>query len=274
MLPVAASPATTRYYVALGDSVAAGEGLQNLAPPDPCHRSTLAYPALLAANPSFVPAGTPTRSVACTGATTGDVLSRSETVNGTTVPSQLSQIARLPLGTVTLTVGVDDLRWVNRLTTCLTQGYLACKAMSTKVLAGITKVKAKIATIVTDLRGRGARRVIVTGYYDAFPSTAVPLTGGPCGTIYATAINNALANGTVALIRSWESHLNKSLSAAATGHGAIFVSLRSAIPTGHRICTSAEWLFPLTTNAIARGAAMHPNTAGQASIAAHIAASA
>lgn len=264
-----ATGATTPYDVALGDSVAAGNGLQNLPPPDPCDQSTLAYPALLAANPAFVPAGTPDQSVACTGATSANVLSTSETVNGVTVPSQLSQIASLPLGTVTLTVGVNDLDWVSRLTTCLEQGYSACAAMQPEITAGIAAVKKNVGTIAKDLVAQGAARVIVTGYYDPFPTSSVPLGSG-CDPLYALAIDNALGNGTIPLIRTWETGLNRALAGAARSHGGDFVPLVHAIPAAHRICTAHPWLFGLTSQTISDQSAMHPNARGQQSIAAAI----
>jgi lysophospholipase L1-like esterase len=263
--------AAAPYDVALGDSVAAGDGLQDLPPPNPCDQSTLAYPSLLAANPAFVPAGTPFQSAACTGATTENVLSTSETVNGVTVPSQLSQVASLPLGTVTLTVGVNDLDWVSRISTCLEQGYSACEAMQPAVTAGIATVKANVAAIVKALVAQGAARVIVTGYYDPFPTTAVYSTAS-CDLQYVLAIDNGLGNGTITLIRSWEKSLNRALSGAAKSHGGTFVPITRAIPAAHRICTARPWLFGLTSTTIANQSAMHPNAQGQSSIAATISA--
>jgi lysophospholipase L1-like esterase len=267
-LAVASAPAqaTDPYDVALGDSVAAGGGLENLPPPNPCHQSTLAYPALLAANPAFVAAGTPSESVACTGATTENVLSTSETVNGATVPSQLSQIAALPLGTVTLTIGVNDLDWVSRLTTCLEDGYSTCAAMQPAITAGIATVNRNVGAILTDIDAMGATRVIVTGYCDPFPTTDVYSTSS-CDALYVLAIDNALGNGTIPLIRTWEKSLNRALASTAGKHGAVFVSLTRAIPPAHRICTCAPWLFGLTATTISNQSAMHPTARGQSSIA-------
>jgi lysophospholipase L1-like esterase len=263
------SLATARYYVALGDSIAAGQGLPSRPAPNPCARSSKAYPVLLAANPSFVPSGTPSRSVACTGATTQDVLNTAQNVNGSTVPAQLAQIQGLRLGTVTVTVGVDNLDWTHRLTVCLTQGLSACKKFQKPILAGIATVRSQVGAIVSRVVAQGATRVIVTGYYDPFPTTSVTTAGG-CDAIYVSAIDNALSNGTIALIQTWESDLNTALKAAATGNGGFFIGLGKAFPPSRRICLSGSRVIPLTSANVLRSAAMHPNASGQQAIAARI----
>jgi hypothetical protein len=117
------SPASSEY-VALGDSYASGEGLQSdattyISPSnvDGCHRSSTAYPTLVAADLNISPGQFETYGsggfVACSGATSKD-LSNGE--NGE--PPQLSALSP-ETHWVTITDGGDDLHFSNVLIACL-----------------------------------------------------------------------------------------------------------------------------------------------------------
>ena len=113
-------------YVALGDSYSSGEGLEleatqyiNPSNTDGCHRSKLAYPELVAASLGVQPnkfnkydAGTQ-GFVACSGAASSDVVSGADKE-----PSQLDA-SSAATKYVTITVGGNDLGFVNILTDCL-----------------------------------------------------------------------------------------------------------------------------------------------------------
>ncbi len=115
-----ASPA----YVAMGDSYASGEGLPSNATTyispsnnDGCHRSVMAYPALVAASLNVGLGQFETYGsggfVACSGANSRDLLKGQ---NGE--PAQLSALSSATRW-VTVTAGGDDLHFSNVLLACL-----------------------------------------------------------------------------------------------------------------------------------------------------------
>jgi hypothetical protein len=121
---VASASTASSQYVALGDSYSSGEGLQSSAASyispsnsDGCHRSTKAYPVLVAMSlninlDQFETYGSG-GFVACSGATSKDV------VNGENgEPSQLSALSP-ETRWVTVTDGGDDLHFSNVLIACL-----------------------------------------------------------------------------------------------------------------------------------------------------------
>ncbi len=134
-------------YLALGDSYSSGEGLEPTAttyiPPsntDGCHRSTQAYPDLVAESlgldlstfNAYTPGVTPPTNtfVACSGATTGDV------ENGFPAKDELSQIPSTvspSVQYVTLTAGGDNLGF---------SGVIAGCADVTVKLSSLTYTKA------------------------------------------------------------------------------------------------------------------------------------
>lgn len=158
--PVAAAPDSASSpvdkYVALGDSVAAGQGGGDYV--DACLRSPAGYPALLDAQPKV----SLLRNAACTGATITDV-----TVN------QLGQVNR---GTtlVTVTVGANGVD--------LQRLYAACASGQTPVECGAAlndaatylnsgQVPAQLGALIAGIDDRSPRAtIVVTGYPVPFAS--------------------------------------------------------------------------------------------------------
>ena len=119
------SPSTKLQYVAMGDSYSSGEGNPSFIPStnsseDKCHRSTDAYPYLLAddsdLNLHLV------SNVACSGATTSDVLGEAEADDPLGKDGEPAQIGALSDQTnvVTLTVGGNDVGFAPYMTYCIT----------------------------------------------------------------------------------------------------------------------------------------------------------
>ncbi|MBD3941293.1 hypothetical protein IF188_06220 [Microbacterium sp. NEAU-LLC] len=161
----AASSPPVAKYVALGDSIAAGQG--GGAPLDMCARTTGGYAAQLDLAPKF----NLLRNAGCTGATVADV------------QGQLSQLNR---GTtvVTLTVGANDLG--------LDQVYAACAAAlgggsfgaCVSAIQGATAAAPDLVQPLATLIGATAQRapnaaVVITGY----PHLLEPVDLGSCGQV-------------------------------------------------------------------------------------------
>lgn len=104
-------------YVALGDSFAAGPGILPQEALDPCFRSTVNYPHLVARALDV----TTFRDVTCSSATTANVLTTPQepmTPSGAVLPVQLDAVsAKTTL--VTITIGANDIGLADLALTCL-----------------------------------------------------------------------------------------------------------------------------------------------------------
>jgi lysophospholipase L1-like esterase len=260
----AAMPAApTGPVVALGDSYTAGAllPLDLAATPLGCARSTRAYPALVASalKATLV-------NAACTGAGVTDMTGAQRTHLGTNA-AQLNALAPDD-ALVMLTLGGDDMGFWSTLNTCMELSITGlfgspCKDHFTsggtdQLAARVTAEGAKMTTVLAGIRARAPQaRIVVVGYPDVFPQRggcwpAVPITSGD-----------------VAYLRFIEVQLNTMLAASATAAGATFADTYT--PTiGHDVCQSAkvkdvEGLVPTSL-----AYPFHPNTSGQAAMAAAI----
>lgn len=162
--PAAAAPGASPVskYVALGDSVAAGQGGGDYV--DACLRSPAGYPELLNAEPKV----SLLRNAACTGATITDVAT-----------SQLAQINR---GTtlVTLTVGANGVN--------LPALYAACVSGTTPAACNDAvqdaseylnsgQIPAQLGELLAMIGSRSPNAtIVVTGYPVPFAEEYSPLT--------------------------------------------------------------------------------------------------
>jgi lysophospholipase L1-like esterase len=214
-------------YVALGDSYAAGVGSGGSGE---CRRSASAHPSLW--NDAHSPAAF--RFVACSGATTQDVLDEQV--------ASLSSVTTL----VTLTVGGNDIGFADVMTTCTLSSDQGCE----------DAVAAAGEVIRTELPGRLERllaavdakapiaRVVLLGYPRLFES-------GDCVSGTSPAKRAAVNSGADALATT--------TAAAAAAAGVAFVDVREAF-TGHGICGADPWLHAIT---LPVGDSYHPNRDGQ-----------
>jgi len=273
--PPPTPPTPPPVYVALGDSVAAGEGLQDTSTPqylNPCDQADSAYPSVLAKIASLGPQQRfrevyPGRALACTGATTWNVLNQVQPVNGQDVNPQLASARRLHPQIVTITVGVDDLNWGAVVIDCLLPGADGCTSHGDAVENMLaTVVKPNLGRILDRLASISPKpTILVTGYYDPFPLAAdVWNCSGGWGLLFA----GAYADGGIALLRAWEEDLNTTLEATANTHGAKFIDLATPF-AGHGMCsTHGTWVNPLKLKTLTGDlSAFHPNRRGQTEIA-------
>jgi lysophospholipase L1-like esterase len=230
-----ASAAGAVRYVALGDSYTSGLGAGGMIiSSGSCHRSTKAFSRLWAnANhpASYV-------SVACSGATTGTVIS--------------SQLSALTAATtlVSITVGGNDVGFKPTMETCVLHSTRTCVAA---VHADEAQISSALPGKLNNLLGRITRaarhaRVIVLGYPDLYDlsrsSTCIGLS-----TTDRTDLNQAAGE------------LDAAIATAAAAHGDAYVDVRRAF-AGHDICDSSPWLHSVNIFDISES--YHPTAAGQA----------
>ncbi|WP_426502041.1 SGNH/GDSL hydrolase family protein [Dactylosporangium sp. McL0621] len=228
-----ASAAAADRYVALGDSYASGVGADSYTSESgSCQRSTNAYPALY--NTDVKPAAY--KSVACSGATTADV------VNG--------QLSALTTSTtlVSVTVGGNDVGFTSIMTTCVLQGEADC-------VAAVSAAEAKVRS---DLPGKLAG--VYNGIKAKAPSARVVVVGYPVFYQLGTICVGLSANSR-AKINEGINLLDDTTKSAAAAAGFTFADVRSAF-VGHQLCSYGEkWLHAL--NYVNLTVSYHPTAAGQ-----------
>ena len=232
-LLLSAAHAVAEQYVALGDSYSSGVGTRTFFE-ERCKQSFYAYPELIAQQrPS-----TSLVFAACSGAKTGDVLSR--------------QVSSLTSSTaiVTITIGGNDAGFSEVITQCALPWPFSCNSNITNAQSYIRNTLPGLLNSVYASIGSHApsARVIVLGYPRLF-------MGVDCnaGTFFSEDEMRRL-NETADLMRNVERE-------RAVAAGDTFVD---AIPafTGHAVCSSSEWLNGLS-NPIEES--YHPNRTGHSS---------
>ncbi|HWO63988.1 MAG TPA: SGNH/GDSL hydrolase family protein [Umezawaea sp.] len=214
-------------YVALGDSYAAGVGSGGSGG---CGRSESAYPSLW--KDAHVPADF--RFVACSGATTQDVL------DGQLAP--LSSETTL----VTLNIGGNDVGFADVMTTCSVSSDQSCE----QAVARAGEV------IRTELPGRLDR--LLGAVADKAPAAKVVVLGYP-RLFESKSCLNGLSEAKRAAVNGGADSLATATATAAGAAGVVFVDVRDAF-AGHGICASDPWLHGLKFPV---GDSYHPNKNGQ-----------
>ncbi|MFB9444224.1 SGNH/GDSL hydrolase family protein [Dactylosporangium vinaceum] len=225
--------AASDRYVALGDSYASGVGADNYTSEGgACLRSNNAYPALY--NAGVKPAAY--RSVACSGATTADVIN--------------SQLSALSSSTtlVSVTIGGNDIGFTSIMTTCVLSGESDCIAAINTAEAKVrNELPAKLAAVYSGIRSRSpSARVVVVGY-PVFYQLGTVCVG-------LSANSRAKINEGIDL-------LDDTTRTAAAAAGFRFADVRS-IFVGHQLCSYGDkWLHAL--NFVSLTVSYHPTAAGQ-----------
>jgi lysophospholipase L1-like esterase len=231
-LSTAAAPAVASAddYVALGDSFSSGVGTGSYTLSSSCRRGVYAYPWLVAQQRP----NTSLTFVACSGATTGDVMA--------------SQIHSVTPDTdiVTVTIGGNDIGFSDLIVQC-TLANCSSALDSTRASLG-TFLSPRLDTVYRATRSRTPTgRVVVLGYPRMFSSAGCFGTFGISSTERTKA--NQLADA-----------LDQLSAARAAAAG---LTYRSAIAsfTGHAVCSgSASWLNGL--NLFSTIESYHPNRNG------------
>ena len=227
--PAAAAPPTEAVakYVALGDSVAAGQGGGDYL--DACLQSPAGYPVLLDA----VPRTNLLRNAACTGATIADVAT-----------TQLEQVNR---GTtlVTVTAGANGIHLQLLLAACAggvsPECIAAIEAANAYLQSG--EVPAELGSLIAAIESRSPRsQVVVTGYPIPFEPGLGQVTDGANALAFAL---NGLISSTVA-------------QAAAQGADVAYADVTVGF-AGHGVGSADPWLGANQADPVTF---LHPNAAG------------
>ncbi|GGN76457.1 lipase 1 [Actinoplanes lobatus] len=215
-------------YVALGDSYAAGTG--SSASGDSCGRRSTGYPALWAASHAV----TSYQNLACARDRTSDVLSE--------------QISALGAGSdlVTLTVGGNDIGFIDTIVTCVLWSDDSCLgaiADGNEILEN--DLPGRLDTVNAAIRAAAPdAEVVVVGYPWLFEPGTCP---GGLSLVKRQALNDTA------------DRLDDLIAARAQAAGFTFADVRTAFE-GHRVCSGTPWLNRV--DLLALTATYHPNDTG------------
>jgi lysophospholipase L1-like esterase len=230
LTPAAASTAhQTGGYAALGDSYAAGLGAGGEGSA-PCYRSDNAYPALWAAAHGVGLAG----FVACSGATTADVLA--------------GQLGALGPGTdlVTVTVGGNDIGFADVMRVCSLSTDQACLD--------------RIAQSETVMHGAlpGGLDAVYGAVHEHAPNARLVVLGYP--RLFETGIClTSLSQRKRIALNAAADELAEVIAGRAQADGATFVDVRPEF-AGHGVCALLPWIHSLTYPV---SHSYHPTATGQ-----------
>lgn len=231
-------------FAALGDSYAAGVGNATLIKNSGMSgRTAEAYPVLLAGATNKV------TFLAASGATTSDVMAQVAMV-----PSTATQ--------VTVTVGGNDVGFVNIATACAAGGSDACSAAISQAGTAMGTLPGDVATVVGAIKAKApGATVYVTGYPHLFQPTldvstwSLVCEGLPGYSVEAmAAFDYATGNATPV-----PDSVNDAIAAGATYAGATYVDVTDEF-AGHGLCQGPTESFIFGPGA---SAPLHPTAAGQ-----------
>ena len=229
-------------YVALGDSVAAGDGLPEPTDSSACNRSNESYPNIVASSLKL-----DLKSLACSGATISEGILSSQMVNGLAVVPQMTQLAGLQkVSLVTLTVGANDVDWAGTITKCFTS-ECGTPEDTARQAKKTTQLTADLHRVLDGMKAQP--KVIVTGYYQL-----VPASQQTCVTPIGVTDKESF------WLRTQEEALNKAIQDTTRSYK--FAMFADPDFSGHELCTKEPWIQDLQDKA-----PFHPTAAGQNAVA-------
>lgn len=154
-------------YVALGDSVAAAPGVPDPAPPAGCQKSTNNYPSILARRL----AAAKFTDVTCSGATTENILSRTQQTMSGVSARQIDAVSATT-DLITITIGANDVGLASDFAECevktadppsCTKGFVVHDV--DLISAVIRRQKPLWNSLIDDVRAKAPHaRIIWVGY--------------------------------------------------------------------------------------------------------------
>ena len=232
------APATSRQYVALGDSYTAAPLVPEMSMAGGCLRSSNNYPSLVAA---ALP-GTELVDQSCSGADSSHLLTMQQTGGNAedVVPPQLDAVTA-DTDVVTLGIGGNDFDlFGNLMGHCTALREQAPKGSPCRdaaqqpgvgdvYLSALPKIRAHVVRAVREIRRRAPdAEVLVVGYPQIVPAD------GPCALL-------PFAAGDVDYARMVNRRLVTTVEAAARRADATYVDVWRATE-GHDICADDPWI--------------------------------
>lgn len=267
-VPPAAAPGVGSYYVALGDSYAAGVRIPDTVPGSPagCSRSTSNYAHLMAAElavPSFADA-------TCGGATTADLTAPQTAIGGGgTPPPPQFDVLGPETKLVTLGIGGNDIGFGEIMTTCVTSSFdksspTPCKKAFTKDGKDVLKQRIdatgpKIDAALKTIHEKAPQaRILLVGY-----PAILPESGDGCPAQLPVAV------GDLDYLRGVVRDLNGMIAARASAGNATYVDTYTP-GIGHDVCqpVGVKWVEGILPES--PGAQAHPNAIGHKGMAAAV----
>jgi lysophospholipase L1-like esterase len=230
----AANAASAVHYVALGDSYSSGVGAGDYTSSSgSCDRSTNAYSQLW--DNAYAPSTY--TSVACSGATTADVVS--------------SQVSALSSSTtlVSITIGGNDVGFSSVMETCVLDSTSSCvSAINTAESEANSQLPGDLNNALSAIASHAPNaQVVVMDYPELYDLSQSSSCIG-LSTTDRTDLNQAA------------DLIDSQIKAAAGRYGDSFGDVRSYF-TGHEICDSSAWLH--SVNILDIDESYHPTASGQ-----------
>ena len=250
--------------LALGDSYAAGQGA---GPYDDatdgdgntCFRSVHAWPLQLA----HLLRLTPLASLACSGATTVDVVSGRPADDPAAEDERLvSQVDRIKgdPGVIMLSIGADEVRFAELVQTCISRDCVKAftRPDGSDVMEDrIARLRAKLPGVYRSVAAHAPRaRVIVIDYPRLYPALLAARPAPLCPAVRRITTDEA------DYLNETTTSLNIAISDAAAEAGVGFVDIGDAVDGRPLVCTGRSWLNYLSVHAGRVPGSFHPNIIG------------
>jgi lysophospholipase L1-like esterase len=236
--------------VALGDSVAAGEGLQTVESPSKtdaaCNRSKDAYPVVLSKETSMN-----LYQFACSGAKTSSGLLSTQNAAGMNLVSQIDQAQKNIYGNiVTITIGANDVGWSDVLHQCAQEDCASDQRLESQLETSKQSLNADLRQALQTIKTKQPKQIIITTYYKLISDSDTCLSG------------SAIKQDNLRWFNQQTDSLNKIIADAAAANGASLVSINFS---NHTLCDQDSWI-----QGILDPAPIHPTVDGQKQIAKQI----
>jgi lysophospholipase L1-like esterase len=240
------SDAVVIDYYALGDSVAAGFGLETSSDPSACGRTNEAYPTLVARSLRLN-----MESLACSGAAINQGLMTKQDVNKALITPQLDALfSKNRPKLITLTIGANDIDWTKIITKCFTSdcGNDTDTQTVAAKLQGLNTGLRTVMTKISEHYGPNPPHVIVTGYYQVFSADVLSCPDA-----------SGITNMEAAWWRTQETSLNTIIRNVASSYK--FARYADIDFVNHELCGEPSWVQNFQSAGL-----FHPTDEGQQDI--------